>query len=327
MPSTLTHAYFVMDGMKLFEQNVQNFLKDSTGILKITAQSTDPFMFYNLLKPWKKRTIANSFASKFHTTKTGEFLTKFTEYVKANDYVYNSNIMALLYGFISHYILDSTIHPYVYYKTGAFKSHDKTTYKYNSGHHIMEAYIDNYLVKKREKIKPYKYKCYKLFDGIKEFNKETNEVLDVVFKEIYNYDNFSKDYIQSLKDMRFVFRYVKYDPHGSHEKILCVIDLLKPKSVLKHRFMSYHYSPKNSEHYLNENKKKWNYAANDKLIKNLSFEELYKEALNKYIKVIKEINKYLYEDINIDLLKTYGNLSYGTGLEWQLKKENKYFEF
>ena len=195
MPATLTHSYFVMDGLNLLDKKSQELLKDSLGLLKITAQSTDPFMLYNFFKPWNKNTKKIvAFANVFHNTKSGEFLITFTEYIKRKNLINNPNIIAMLYGFISHYVLDSTMHPYVYYKTGKFESGEKTTYKYNAKHHIMESYIDNYLVQKKERIKHYKYKCYKLFDNIGALNNEPCKVLDDVFKDTYNYKDFSKDY-------------------------------------------------------------------------------------------------------------------------------------
>jgi hypothetical protein len=127
--------------------------------------------------------------------------------------------------------------------------------------------------------------------------------------------------------MNFLFKYVRYDPYGLTDKILHIRDLITSKSKLKYRFLSYYYVPKNGEKYLNREKKAWHYAADETLIKNLSFEELYDEALNKYVNIIKEINKYLYKDTKIDLYKIYNNLSYETGLDWTLDKTSKYFEF
>jgi len=328
MPATLTHTYFVIDGINSLDKKTQKLLKDSMEILKITAQSTDPFMFYSFLKPWNKnKNLVTKFARIFHTTKTGEFLITFTEYIKKNNYINNPDIIAMLYGFISHYVLDSSAHPYVYYKTGKFKGTKKNTYKYNSKHHLMESYIDSYMVEKKENIKSNKYKCYSIFENIHKFNNETNTVLDHIFKEVYNYDDFSKDYITALKDMRFLFKHIRYDTHGYSDKLLYIRDLLTPNSKLKYRFLSYHHMQKNGEQYLNIEKKNWHYAADNTIMKKLSFEELYNEALKKYINIIKEINKYLYTDTKIDLHKVYGNLSYETGLDWTLEKVSKYFEF
>ena len=51
--------------------------------------------------------------------------------------------MAYLYGMLSHYVLDSTVHPFIIYKTGNFNKKNKETYKYNHLHNEMESYIAN----------------------------------------------------------------------------------------------------------------------------------------------------------------------------------------
>ena len=69
-------------------------------------------------------------------------------------------VMSFVYGFICHYVLDSSIHPYVEFKTGRFNPRDKKTYKYNAKHHEMETYIDAYMLRKHG-IEPRKDKSYK----------------------------------------------------------------------------------------------------------------------------------------------------------------------
>ena len=57
--------------------------------------------------------------------------------------------MVFLYGFICHYVLDSNVHPFVFYKTGLFDKKDKNSYKYNNLHAFMETYFDNYMIKEK----------------------------------------------------------------------------------------------------------------------------------------------------------------------------------
>ena len=65
--------------------------------------------------------------------------------------------MSYLVGLICHYVLDSNVHPYVFYKTGKFDKKMKSTYKYNTIHLFMETFIDNDMIKRREKVNPYKF--------------------------------------------------------------------------------------------------------------------------------------------------------------------------
>jgi hypothetical protein len=42
-------------------------------------------------------------------------------YIKDNNLYNDDDVLSYLYGYINHYVLDKTIHPYVRYKTGVFK--------------------------------------------------------------------------------------------------------------------------------------------------------------------------------------------------------------
>ena len=53
-----------------------------------------------------------------------------------------------LVGLITHYIADSTIHPYVNFKADKLKGKNFTI---KDGHFVIEAYLDNYFINKYEK--------------------------------------------------------------------------------------------------------------------------------------------------------------------------------
>ena len=184
MPSTLTHTYFILDVYEKLDIDNKILLKDQKEKLKVFSQSLDPLNFYFSFKKEKGKKV-RSFAEVFHTTKTQEFLITLINYIKYNYYSNNPEALALLYGFLSHYILDSKIHPYVYYHTGEFNKKKKETYKYNSKHHELETSIDRYLIKKNENIKPKKFKHYNYTFNIDNLSKTLKEIIDFSFKETY----------------------------------------------------------------------------------------------------------------------------------------------
>src|SRR5574344_569280 len=131
MPSTITHAYFIIDVYEKLDIDTRILLKDQKDKLKIFAQSMDPLNFYTSFKKGKGKKV-RAFANTFHTKKTQDYLINLINYIKYNYYSNNPEVIAFLYGMISHYVLDTTTHPYIYYKTGEFNPQDKSTYKYNS---------------------------------------------------------------------------------------------------------------------------------------------------------------------------------------------------
>lgn len=324
MAGTLTHAYFSLDLYDKLSIRSKELLIDYKEHLKAYSQNTDFLFVYNLLSLRKGKKIRD-FASYTHKEKTFEFFETLVNYIKYNDYMYNPEVMAYLYGMLSHYVLDSSIHPYVYYKCGKVKKKDKSTYKYDGLHAKLENYFDNYLVSIRENIKPRRFKCHKFCFNVDSMSKDLKEVIDFTYKEVFHIDNFSKIYLKAIKQNKTYYHLLKYDKYGIKRKIYKFIDIITPKSVSKIEATSY--ATKGDRSLLNLDHKTW-YNPTDKRIKsNKSVLEIYTGALEKTVNMISDLNKYIYYDKKINLKKVIGNLSYTTGRDCDIKKELKYFEF
>ena len=328
MPSTITHAYFAIDILNKLNKNQQDFLTNETDLLKVTAQSMDPLGFYDVLKPYKRKSKKiRSISGKFHKTKTGKYLITLTKYIKESNYQNNPKVIAYLYGIIAHYVLDSTVHPFVIYKTGVFKPDKLETYKYNSKHLYMEQYFDEYMIEKKENIKAKKFKCHKDFIKVNKLDIDLKNTIDFSFEKVYNIDNFSDIYLKAIQDMHFVIKNFRYDPYGIMKFFYYIFDFVMPKKVLSAKFLSYNFKSQNYKEFLNSEHKIWHYAADENITSNESFEDLYEKALKKATLIINEINNYLYQNKEVDLNKIYGNLSYTTGLNLELKKYSYFYEY
>ena len=324
MPATITHAYFANDLYDVLPIGLKKLLRDDKQKLRMFAQSTDPLIFYNLLKRKDKK--IRDFQGYFHTNKTGEFLINLINYIKYNNYYKNSEIMAFLYGFISHYILDSKLHPFIIYKTGIFKEDDPNTYKYRNKHEYMENFLDNYMIKQKEGINPHKFKFYDFWYSKDNFSKELIEVIDYAFKETYGIENFSKYYIKSLNDMYKSLKYLRYDKYGIKMFIYKSVDKFTNPKTFKLQGISYHTDLKDKNNYLNANHTTWIHPTTKREKHNESFIELYRIALDETLNMIKEINKYLKDQKKVNLKKLIKNNSYLTGKDCKNKNNLKYFE-
>ena len=324
MPATITHAYFANDLYDVLPIGLKKLLMDDKQKLRTFAQSTDPLIFYNLLKRKDKK--IRDFQGYFHTNKSGEFFINLINYIKYNNYYKNSEVMAFLYGFLSHYILDSKLHPFIFYKTGLFNEDDPTTYKYRNKHEYMENFLDNYMIKQKEGINPYKFKFYDFWYNKDKFSKELTEVIDYTFKETFNIENFSKYYYKSLNDMHKSLKYLRYDKYGIKMFIYKSIDKLSNPKSFKLQAVSYHTSLKDENNYLNSNHNTWIHPTTKREKHNESFIELYRIALDETLNMIKEINKYLKDQKKVNLKKLIKNNSYLTGKDCNNKNILKYFE-
>ena len=326
MASSITHAYFVLDVYEKLGIKSKELLIGHKELLKTAAQNMDVLFFYNIINFKKGKNVRN-FGNYFHNHKTLEFFSTLINYIKYNGHQYDPEVMAFLYGMLSHYVLDSTMHPYVIYKTGEFDKNDPNTYKYNHLHADLEAYFDNYLITIRENINPNYFKCYEYCFNVDSIGKNLIEVMDFTYREVFNINDFHNYYLKSIKHMKKFFRIFRYDPIGFKKMGYEIIDFFCPRILLRKVSLSYHISMKGKKKFLNLEHQVW-YNPTDKRTKsNKSLLELYTKSLDTTVKMIQEINRFLYYDEKINLKKVIGNLSYVTGKDCDKKKELKYFEF
>ncbi|MCI8589070.1 MAG: zinc dependent phospholipase C family protein [Bacilli bacterium] len=326
MASSLTHAYFILDVYDRLGMKSRELLMPEKELLKTAAQSMDVLFFYNLtnLKKGKKM---RDFGEFFHQHRAYEFFETLIQYIKYNQFQYDSEVMAFLYGMLSHYILDSTIHPYVVYRTGYYDKKNPETYKYNQFHGEMESYFDDYLVMIHENKKPWKFPCHKFCFNVKKIGSGLQEVMDFTYKEVWGIEQFHKYYLTSIQQMRFFYRVFRYDPYGFKRKFYQTIDFICPKSFLRKAPLSYHMKMQKNKWFLNLEHKRW-YNPTDKRTQSTeSLLELYTSSLNTTVQLIRELNQYLYYDKKIQLKKLIQNRNYLTGKDCAQKKELKHFEF
>lgn len=323
MPATAVHAYFAQDLNDILPKEIKNKL--DVDRLKTFGQSTDSLMFYNLFSILPGKNIRD-FQKYFHTNKTQEFFINLINYIKENDYTEDIDVNSFLVGAICHYVLDSTVHPYIYYKTGYFNKNDKSTYKYNNVHTFMETFLDNDMIKRRESINPYKFNISKFSFDTSKFSNELNDTIKYTFKETFDVDNMDKIYYKSLKQMKnsiFIFR---QDRYGIKKFFYKLADTFTSKRVFRFEAISYHYPLNDRHNFLNENHKLWRNPCDYSLTSEESFLDLYLRAL-KLAKVMICASFDYINGKDIELEKVFINKSYITGLDCELDKELKYFEF
>ena len=322
MPSTVTHAYFAKDLYDVLPVSINSKL--DLNRIKMFAQSTDSIMFYNLFSLASGKDLRR-FQGYFHTHKTNEFFINLLEYVKEHS-IDDVDTYSFIVGFISHYVLDSTIHPYIIYKTGMFNKKDKSTYKYNGIHHFMEVFLDNDLIQRRENTNPYKFNTSKYVFDTKKLSNSLNDTIDYTFYTTFNVKNMSKKYYKSLKQMKRALKLFRRDKYGIKKFFYKLIDTFTPRSSFRLECVSYHYTLEDKHNYLNNNHMEWNNPCDFNLKSNESFVDLYLKALentrNKVIKVFDYLN-----GKDIDLNEVFENINYLTGLDCDKEKELKYFEF
>ncbi len=275
----------------------------------------------------KKGKDIRDFGHFFHQHRVYPFFETLVHYIKYNHFQYDPEVMSFLYGMLSHYVLDRTIHPYVIYRTGEYHKDRPETYRYNQLHGEMESYFDDYLVMVRENQLPWKKKCYDFLCTTEEIGPGLQEVMDFTYREVWGIEQFHTYYLTAVKQMRRFYRIFRYDPYGWKQKFYQLVDWVCPRSLLRKEPLSYHMNLRKHAWFLNLEHKKWYYPIDKRTHSTKSLLELYTQALDETVKMIRELNQYLYYDRKVNLKRVIGNRSYATGKDCSIEKEAKNFEF
>lgn len=322
MPATITHAFFAKDVYDILPEEIQNNLDLNRS--KMFSQSLDSLMFYNLFSIMPGKRI-RSFRSYFHTHRSQDYFINLLNYMKENN-INDKDTYSYLLGMICHYALDSTIHPYVFYKTGLYSRQEPCTYKYNNVHAFMETFLDNDMIARRLKTNPYKFKHSKFIFDIYPFSEDLNKTIYYSFYNTFHLSDMHKTYYKSLKQMKNAITIFRRDPYGIKKFFYKLADTFSFKGTYRFEAISYHYPLEDKHNYLNSNHSTWRHPAIYDQTSTESFVDLYLKAI-KFAKILMCASWDYLNGKDIDLEKIFTNLSYTTGLDCNDEREMKYFEY
>ena len=306
MPSTITHAYIGLDTLKKLSKKPKELISNHLNNYKIYCQNMDILYFYHILL--LKKNKIQSLGHRFHNE---DILHSFKILIDDNKKNKNPELFTFIAGLITHYQADATMHPFIDYQ----KNYNPLFKR--DGHFILETYLDNYYI--REKVT----NNYPTFDNSKIiFNYKKEDIIEKeitkIFKEIWNFDNMGKYYYRALKEMHFVFHYLRYDKYQIKKFFYKIIDLI-PVHHRKTEYLSYHFYLNHDVEMLNLNHQEWFNINDNKKTSYKSFLELYEDVCNQSSIIINELYEYIFNDKQVNIEKLVGNNSYSDGLPIKIK--------
>lgn len=254
--------------------------------------------------------IKDKFNGCIHRTKVNKLFCNVFNYIIKNNLENDTEIRSMFYGLISHYILDSYVHPYIFYKTCYYDT-THNLFKYSKHHHKYESYIDIYFIDKHKLDKFYNYPF-----NIK-ISKSVSSLIDNVMYKTYRYKNASGGLKKGYRSAKVLFKYFKYDKYGIKK---CIYKLF-PKLL---KYLSYN-RKLNDNDIMNLSKNNWHNPVSNKK-HNESFLDLYNNALNEGIKLILEVDACLKNKDSKKYKKIIGNNSYIHGLDCNKDHDMKYLK-
>ncbi len=325
MPSITTHHLFAKDLLKELNKEIKSHFINEELIYTTFAQSHDYLFYYTFDLKNAKR--IKELGHNAHHSHTQDYILNIIKEIKTKHLENNKQCIAYLYGVITHYVLDSTCHPFIFYKTGIYRKNNKHSKIYRGEHNRMEKDIDA-IFYEREFHKKYNH-CNLNRDIIKKpvFNQELSELISNVYKKTYNVDNIGIYYFKSIKHTKIINTLVINDFLGIKRLLYTIIDFITNKSFGNlAAYSTYRKHPDLS--LLNNEHHTWHHPSIKEQTSTESFDDLVNKAQKQTITIIKAINKYLFNETrnNIDLKELIPDIDYSTGLIIKDNIRMDYFE-
>jgi len=208
MADNYTHQYNARNAMKIAGYTPRN-----TDSFIMGANGPDPLFCYQMYNPFRRYHLSK-LGTLMHNEKTGLFLQNLFRNAATDaqkDYCL---------GFLCHYSLDSTIHPYVNYVTQAYGS----PFAVPSGHGYFESALDSMLCEKStghpaadvDSYCPPMEKMY--LDQIVTLFKKAVDATYPDYRDVPR-----REYMQAFKDFRFIKRFF-CSPSRSHFPLAYIIE-------------------------------------------------------------------------------------------------------
>jgi len=285
---------------------------------KMGAQGPDPF-YYVIKSKIQKQSM--NLADDMHDSLVNNLLICMTDYVKSHN---NKILRAYFKGFLSHFILDVNIHPYIYYFTGEYISEDPSTFQYRGYHLRFERAVDMAYIRYRyHKSAPSFHNRDRVIPA-KEVPNEIKALMKHVAKEVYHVENADQLYINGYKTMRKLLKLLVSDRTGIKKIILRIGDMFMKPSPILLRDYPYHRKDRLYD-YLNLEHDTWHHPITNEPI-TLSVIDIYQQALDELKYIIEKVFAYIDGDQSIDLASIYKNRSFNSGYDTSKPRKMIHFK-
>lgn len=286
-------------------------------VAKIGAQGPDPF-YYVI----KKGISASShmLADLMHDEKINDFLIALTDEVKAqNDEI----LKAYLIGFITHFILDVNIHPYIYYFTGEYIESELKTHIYRGYHLRFERSVDISYIRHRYQKNPIDFHLRKRIVPLKEVPNQILELHKNIALKVYEQKHADMKFDSGYHTMRMLLKLLIKDVTGLKKIILSIADMFSKTSPIFLKDYPYHKKDRSYD-YLNLDHHPWHHPITNETY-TFSVLDIYDQAYKEAAETIKEVLAYL-DGKEVDLKSLFKNRSFNSGIDTSKERTMKYFK-
>ncbi len=281
MPNIITHVLFARElkETKLSESEKKK-LENRDQLYEIGANGSDYLFFHGINKKrFYQKSKLRDLGHYVHRRGTNDFYRTALEVIRnEREEDVKADEVAYIMGHLTHWALDSTAHPYIFYRTGSGDQASKTR------HHKMESLLDAILLKVKTGQTIHDFKVYEVCDVPIEDVRAISRVYVRVAKDVYNMEIQPHQVLESLNDWYGVQKKL-YDNTGTKLKALITME----KSVGAPGLVSGLIVPNNPEDpcdVCNLLHNEWVHPCDKEKKSTDSFMDLYNLALEKAEKAI-----------------------------------------
>ena len=326
MPGFITHYFFGTSAFqKIKSSYIKNIIQNHLGVYCFGQQGPDIFLYHiknSLSSP------ARNISSLLHETQVASFFYNYTIAMETMKNPKNKEIArAYLCGLLGHYYLDSTTHPYIYYRAnyipGELRHNQYNFYL----HGRIETNIDIYMLKHYKQQLPSAFHQERKLHLTKHELNVLSDLLSQTIQKTYfskNEYKVTKGFIKMTYFSMKLETFLLHSHFGVRKKILHSLEAF----ILKYHLLSATIATNNTVDTLNSlnlNHTMWYNPWNMTLRSRESFFDLYKKSKKSYLKTLelldlffKQIEKYGITTSMIgDLITFIGDCSYHSGLSSQ----------
>ncbi len=188
MADNYTHQYNAYNAI-----DIAGYKPRSISCLIMGANGPDPLYCYQMYNPFRKYEMT-PLADKMHDENTGKFLKNL--FLRARTDAQKDYCL----GFLCHYAMDSTIHPYVRYVTESYGS----AFNIPSGHQFFETALDSLLSERMDGERCADYEAYCPEISEMEMHQISHLLRQAILATYPEYDIPQNEYIRAFKDFKLI---------------------------------------------------------------------------------------------------------------------------
>ncbi len=215
MPSLVTHHHFAITALKNSPAYIKACVTENPQIFRWGAQGPDIMYFHNA--PMKSK-IAD-IGGIFHSDKTYKSIKTLTSIARE---INDPTLLIYLLGYICHYVLDSSAHPYVNYVT-KHKMGDYFGLSEPALHRLCESEIDAMVITNFITGDQHTYEAFKLLHYNKEDAYTIGELYSKTAWEVYGIKISASQIAKSMKSMKNVYSFL-HDETGKRIQQLRAVE-------------------------------------------------------------------------------------------------------